>query len=711
MPFVQDDEDFLQALRQQQDDDAALAAPPLRDEESMDVLQQLEEEYAGPARARASVRPRDQTDVLVAGANAKPNDAPNLPAVVAALTAPSLRDEEAMEIFQQLEDAYAGPALSRASARPREQTDMPVPGANAKPDDASDLPAVIAARAAPPLCYEESMKILQQVEEAYAAPARACVHPREQTDLPVAGANAKPDDAPDVPAVVVGKRIFGKLFHSRKAQSQSQLPIVEQTAGEQAIAAEAWHDLVLLEDDQRRQHMHWVHNRTENPNDVQPEAFKTRKEFFEHLCRCYAEVYPEPAHRHGSILLFGAAAKEKHAASNVEGERYEHHHSPAFCSKRHKWLPVATLSHQKYHVKLHAATHTGYASMYEYITVQTTKKPLSELDAEVYLSEDHPRGDVLRRLLVAGRKHALTRTFAARTPKHGVGVGIGDEAEPDVKRFRAGDMYALVTETGVQTVLELQGLAADNAAKKDSRLAEFCTGAGEDRLAEILRGALAIQAAPRELKLRSSTRMDLLRVAATEKVCMCAGRWIPGVINVLTYQEENVATFCQDVCRALEIGAKRGTNLAIIGEPGCGKSMVFESMDLIFKTMGKPDAKSTFPMAGVLDAALLVWQDYKHKDSIILFEDLLSLIAGERMEIRVPHRVNVSHRNVAPMFFSSNTLLSVRRDNPVDMIRLNAAMSERFRTRFWAKPIPHESRVEDFPRCGKCCANFLLMHR
>ena len=263
----------------------------------------------------------------------------------------------------------------------------------------------------------------------------------------------------------------------------------------------------------------------------------------------------------------------------------------------------------------------------------------------------------------------------------------------------------------LQTILEVQGLAEADAAKGDFSLAEFCTSVGEDRLSEILKSALAIRGAPRELKLRSSTRMDLLRSAATEKVCQCGGIWIKGVLDILTHQGEDVGKFCQDVCRALEVGARRGTNMAIIGEPGCGKSVVFESMDLIFKAMGKPDAKSTFPLAGVLAAHVLVWQDYKHKDSIILFEDLLSLIVGERMEIRVPHRANVSHRNTAPMFFSSNSMLAVRRDDPADMQRLNTAITERFRLRVWTKPIPHAARMENFPRCGKCCANFLLMHR
>ena len=87
-----------------------------------------------------------------------------------------------------------------------------------------------------------------------------------------------------------------------------QVAVQAPAPGDLAIAAEAWAQLVDLEDDARRQHMHWVHSRTTNCNDKQPSAF-TRQGFYEHLVACYKEVCPEPANTHGSILMFGAVAK------------------------------------------------------------------------------------------------------------------------------------------------------------------------------------------------------------------------------------------------------------------------------------------------------------------------------------------------------------------------------------------------------------------
>ena len=43
--------------------------------------------------------------------------------------------------------------------------------------------------------------------------------------------------------------------------------------------------------------------------------------------------------------------------------------------------------------------------------------------------------------------------------------------------------------------------------------------------------------------------------------------------------------------------------------------------------------------------------------------------------------------------------------------RLQQAGTERFTIRYWTVPIPQEHRLTEFPRCGRCSANFFLLHR
>ena len=481
----------------------------------------------------------------------------------------------------------------------------------------------------------------------------------------------------------------------------------QQRIADAALEAEAWAEITSLSEDKQRQHVHYTHVRTTDPDDRQPESF-TRKAFYEHLERCYAESYPEPAHRSKSILLFGAVAKEAHAAS-VDSTRDQHHHATAYCSRRHYWNKVARISHQKYRVKLHAAPHDGYYSMYSYITQQTARKPLSELDQEIYLSKDHPRGEALRKLLEAGAVQA--KVSVGRKRRGPVGADATAAFLPGAKRIRLGDVFSIVVSQGVRSVVGLQRLACERAHAGDARLAEFCTAMGDEKLKQTIQNALDVLAAPQASIDQASTRMDLLRRAAVELPCSCSGRWIPGAVRVLANNGEDIRSFCADVCLALELGARRGTNVAIIGKHGSGKSMLFEPFDGIFKVMGKPQKGSTFPFAGAIGASVLVWQDWKHDDATVQFEDLLSFFVGERIDVRVPRERNVSFRNTSPLFFTSNSFLKVTREDTAVADVLNAAMSERFKTRTWRVPLPMHERDLNFPRCSRCCASFFLMHR
>ena len=123
-------------------------------------------------------------------------------------------------------------------------------------------------------------------------------------------------------------------------------------------------------------------------------------------------------------------------------------------------------------------------------------------------------------------------------------------------------------------MLDVHVMASKNAQQSDTRLAQFCNSVGVDKLSELIRSAVAIVNAP-----------ATLAIAASEWHCSCNGGWIPGAIRVLTNSREDLNGFCCDVLCALEFGACRGTNLAVVGVPGCGKSMLFEPFGLIFQIL------------------------------------------------------------------------------------------------------------------------------
>ena len=94
--------------------------------------------------------------------------------------------------------------------------------------------------------------------------------------------------------------------------------------------------------------------------------------------------------------------------------------------------------------------------------------------------------------------------------------------------------------------------------------------------------------------------------AATGRPCMCGGIWRPGAAFILQHHGENVNAFCTDILNALTLGAARGVNIAIVGPPGCGKSIVLEPLGEIYHVVGKPERDNSFPLSGVLKAEVLL---------------------------------------------------------------------------------------------------------
>ena len=484
-------------------------------------------------------------------------------------------------------------------------------------------------------------------------------------------------------------------------------------AGVAAIADEGWSELVALSPDARRKHIHWTHVRTHDPQHVQPQDL-TRAEFWAHLERVYKDVYPEPANKTGSILLFGGVAKEFHAAAGDLALREEHHHAPTYSTKQHLWKRVAQVSLEKYAIPMHAACHDGYTAMYEYVRKPSAKKPLPEIDAEFFMSEDHPRGDALRRLLEAGLRantaYAGRRKRAVGTtgPTEGAAAaGSGGGEAP--KRVRVTDIYEIVRTGGFRHALALQAHAESLARAGDPSLAQFCTRHGTLRLQEHLNAAWAVLDAPRALT-PAPTRLEKLKACAAEGRCVCGGLWQAGAAFVLSNNGEDPRVFGRDVCRALALGAKRGVHLGLVGEPGSGKSMIFQPLESIFRSMPPPEDGSSFPLAGALDAEVLLWQDFEYSPGTLNFMDLLRLLVGERVGVRIPGEPNRHFNNTSPLFYTALEKITpqMRGVAGANFARKLRAMDERFTLRLWSRPLPHERRVPDFPHCGPCFASFML---
>ena len=467
-------------------------------------------------------------------------------------------------------------------------------------------------------------------------------------------------------------------------------------AARAALAAERGDEdvLVPLSTTVKRKHVHYTFVHTANPQNKQPSDF-TRKQYYAHLEKCYAEAYPCNASRSG-ILMFGLVAQERHAEAPQHEYRDTHFHCAAFTQEQHYWNKVAKLSLRKYKVPINAVAHDSYTEMYEYLRVPSAKKPLCELDASAWSSPAHPRGDDLKKLLRAGRRAQSANAAHARR-------GAGDKR----RRARAPSLFDVVSTKRVRTVVELQRLANDEAAEGNPALAEFCTRQGH-KLQDLLDNAWQIIEAPQRALDAQRTLMDTLRQAASDLTCVCAGRWPDGARLILRNNDIPVRTFCASAIKALTLGAKRGANVACVGRGGCGKSTLIEPLEGIFRTAAKPEAGSSFALANILGAEILLWQDYQHDERTMRFTDLLSLFVGEAITVRRPGAVGQKHANMSPCFYSGRTPIQPQVSDPGAAAELKEMMDERFTIFSFDHPLPHSLRVPDWPKCGKCCAAFYL---
>ena len=91
------------------------------------------------------------------------------------------------------------------------------------------------------------------------------------------------------------------------------------------------------------------------------------------------------------------------------------------------------------------------------------------------------------------------------------------------------------------------------------------------------------------------------------------------------------------------------------------------------------------------------------------YMDLLRVLTGERVGVRIPGERNVSVNNKAPLFYSAlEKIAPNHRMAHAAYTRKSQAMDERFVIRQWSRPLPHARRVADFPQCAPCFARFML---
>ena len=421
-----------------------------------------------------------------------------------------------------------------------------------------------------------------------------------------------PDAKQSFCGMLLGIRHRGKQ-PQKVAPSLYGNPVTDAIAS--AIRAEglAADGLLGLHVDRRVANAHHTHARTNNKKDVQPHQL-TRKQFWQHLCRCFQLAYPRAASTTGSILEFGLVGKERHKDAPRQEDRSEHHHCATHASEIYRWKIIRQISAERYNIQLNAVAHDTYTTMFCYLRCPTVKKPVHELDVDPFFSPGHPQGENLRLLLSRGEKYKRVRAAIGTSASSSTTVPV---------RSQFGIVFNWVTEHNLRKRKGAAQLEADAVTELKAgrpQLLDFCKkhkACLQDQLDYIW----SLSGAEEKLQRLDKSRLDILAEAASlelsfqrlaEKCCNGTGECEKIYEAILEHHCVGSPYFRHELYETLAFGRRKGNAFMIVGGKDTGKTTVTQPAEMIFETMKCPQSDSFCPLEGIRGHELLLWQDFRY---------------------------------------------------------------------------------------------------
>ena len=138
----------------------------------------------------------------------------------------------------------------------------------------------------------------------------------------------------------------------------------------------------------KRKHAQWTHSRRRVEGSIIRRSF---------ICKWKNICFGLPRGGTSDNKYFDNRCSRQGTPCSSLGDDHchEHDHAVGYWSQHHYWRKVPNILRDEFGVYLSAKAHTTYTDIYRYIKEPSANKPLGELDAEVYMSPLHPRGEEL----------------------------------------------------------------------------------------------------------------------------------------------------------------------------------------------------------------------------------------------------------------------------------------------------------------------------
>ena len=521
----------------------------------------------------------------------------------------------------------------------------------------------------------------------------------------------------------VSRRLRGKQFDPRALAVpqtlQSTNPITHGVSLAIQAEALACDGLLKLPLDTRRVNVHFTHVRTKSSKDLQPHQM-TRPQFWQHLIRCFQEVYPDASSPTGCILQFGLVCKERHKDAAKWEDQSEHHHCACHASTHFRWRRIRKLSAEKYNVQLNAVAHETYTTMFRYLRTDSRKKGLHELDAQPYFSSEHPQGEDLKKLLELGEAYQQVRKAKK----------LAAEVEVPV-RSQFGVFYKWVIEHKLRDSKGVKRMHADAVSELKAgrhQLLDFCKR-HKSYLEDQINFCWELHDAPKALQRMEKSRLDLLLEAAHLEAPMqdlpsycanSAGLCAQTYESILLYQNKLSVEFRHQLFQTLHLGrSQKGNAFMIVGGKDTGKTTLTQPVDAIYKCMQCPQSDSFCPLENIRGHEVLLWQDFRYnpghpkreEQGMRLDEGTWNrLLEGLPTAIGVPKsdgsRSDFVYVEDTPIICTGPFMLMAYRNGVPDKVETDQLTA---RMKLWVFGMPASGNLDRaFKVCAHCWSRWLL---
>jgi hypothetical protein len=407
----------------------------------------------------------------------------------------------------------------------------------------------------------------------------------------------------------------------------------------------------------------WTFPHTEKP--VNPSNCSKKK-----LARLLKEVYGVEQ------IKFYCIVRELHANSVRSWERKAHYHVVLKLAGRVKPVRIARELRSKglYGHLCIPKRHVQFWPIMSYVYCPSLKKPLGELDPDPYLSSEFPVSEIEKRFAKAMSGRVEIRPWEMFHALKKLGCS------------RYGDLVDWCEMQAKRGLPQFQKFLVRQRPKMKALFVSWL---------EMIEKPLQHDGHSRAIRLQIWEK-----ALGAECVCVTPNRLSNALQSCVDFHGKDATRFAFMLERMLRVGTSlKNSNILLWGASNAGKTAVTRPLIYMFgdRCWLRPSAGDTFPLQGLEQKVLGVWQDWRVETSPVPWDTLLLVLEGESVTCAVKGLPSVICHHPPPMVITAQKRIAHLDGSEVE----RQAFVNRFALR-WHLKKPLERKDEQLKLCYKC---------